>query len=807
MTIRKLARPLIALLASSLASVMFPAEPTLWYRHPAAKWEDALALGNGRIGAMVFGGVEREHVQLNEDTIWNGKKRDRVNPGAAAALPEVRRLLFEGKPLDATKLADQKLMGVPNRQPPYQPLGDLFLTFPDHGNPSGYRRELNLATGIATVRYGIGDAHFTRETFITAPDQVLVMRITCDRPKRVSLRVGLTRQQDGITVAAAPDRLVLTGEAIAHTNAWINPNLSAERLAAERAQLETTGVKFRAVLRAIADGGVLKPDRNELSVSDADAVTLILGAATNYRGEDPVTAANRYLAAADKPFAALRAAHIADHQRLFGRVELDLGSPIAAERNTLPTDERLERLRKGEADPGLAALYFQFGRYVLMGSSRPGTMASNLQGIWNDKMAPPWDSKYTININTQMNYWPAEVTNLAETHAPLFDLVRMSLENGRRTAREMYGCRGFCFHHNLDAWGDTAPVDYAYCGTWPMGGAWLSLHFWEHYRFGLDREFLRRDAYPVMKEAAEFLTDFLIEDGRGHLVTNPSYSPENPYRMADGTVAHLTVGATMDYEIIRELFGACIQAAEVLGVDADFRHRLAATLKRIPDFKIGRYGQLQEWSEDYGEPAPGMGHISHMFGVYPGETITVHGTPALARAARTSMERRVASGGGKGGWPAAWYAVVWARLGNGDAAWDGTRNLLTRSASESLMNAGRVYQIDGNLGGTAGIAEMLLQSHEGEIAILPALPAAWPDGRFKGLRARGGIEVDAEWSGGRVASARLRASVGGEHRLRPPHGQTIAAVRRAGRAVPLKAEADGVVRVRLEARREYTITF
>jgi alpha-L-fucosidase 2 len=500
----------------------------------------------------------------------------------------------------------------------------------------------------------------------------------------------------------------------------------------------------------------------------------------------------------------LRTAHIADHQALFNRVELDLGRSEAA---ALPTDERLDRFRKGAADPGLAALYFQFGRYVLMGSSRPGSMASNLQGIWNDKMAPPWDSKYTININTQMNYWPAEVTNLAETHGPLFDLVRMSLESGRRTAREMYGCRGFCFHHNLDAWGDTAPVDYAYCGTWPMGGAWLALHFWEHYRFGLDREFLRREAYPVMKEAAEFLADFLIEDGKGHLVTNPSYSPENSYRMADGTVAHLTVGATMDYEIIRVLFAACTQAAGLLNADAEFRQRLAATLKRIPDFKIGKYGQLQEWSEDYDEPSPGMGHVSHMFGVYPGNAITLHGTPELARAAQASIERRVANGGGRGGWPAAWYANIRARLGNGEGAYDDIRNLLTRSASASFMNGGRVYQIDGNLGGTAGIAEMLLQSHEGEIAILPALPSAWPEGGFKGLRARGAIEVDAQWSGGRATSAHLRAAVGGEQRLRPPRGQKIAGIRCQGQPVSVQAEADGTFRVRLDPGQEYAVAF
>ncbi len=809
LTVSRNPLPCIVLLCGSLVSALYAAPSVLWYRHPAAKWEDALPLGNGRLGAMVFGGIQRERIQLNEDTIWNGRKRDRMNPGALKALPEVRRFLFEGKPIEATKLADEQLMGIPNRQPPYQPLGDLFLTFAGHDNVADYRRELDLGTGIAKITYRIGNAHYTREAFISAPDQAIVVRITCDQPKHVSLQAGLTREQDSATEAAKPDRLILTGEAIAHTNTWISPNLTGERLAVERGQLESTGVKFRAVLRAITNGGSVAPEGTELAISNADAVTLILVAATNYQGGDLVADSDRYLARNTKPFATLRAAHVAEHQKLFGRVELDLRGPASPDVNALPTDERLARFRRGEADPGLSALYFQFGRYVLMGSSRPGSpLPSNLQGIWNDKMAPPWDSKYTININTEMNYWPAEVTNLAETHEPLFKLVRLSLENGRKTAREMYGCGGFCFHHNLDAWGDTAPVDYAYCGTWPMGGAWLSLHFWEHYRFGLDKEFLRREAYPVMKEAAQFLADFLIEDGKGHLVTNPSYSPENSYRMPNGTVGHLTVGSTMDFEIIRAVFAACMQASEILGVDADFRQLLAAKLKRIPDFKIGRYGQLQEWSEDYDEPSPGMGHISHMFGVYPAEVITLHGTPGLAAAARKSMDRRMAnSGRGGGGWPSAWWASVMARLGDGDSAYANFSKLLLNSASLSLMNAGGVYQIDGNLGGTAAVAEMLLQSHEGVIAILPALPKAWPDGRVKGLRARGAVEVDAAWSGGRATSAHLRPAVGGDQKLRAPNGQKIIRVSTKGRDVAIKAQPDGTYLVRLEPKQEYQVTF
>ena len=808
MKIRLSLLTLATMLIGSFCASASDAAVTIWYRQPASKWSEAFPLGNGRMGAMIFGGIQNERIQLNEDTIWNGQKRNRVNPEAAKYLPEVRRLLFEGKPLDATKLAEGKLMGIPNRQPPYQPLGDLLLSFPGHENAVDYRRELNLATGIAMVIYRVGDAHFTREVFISAPDQVLVARMTCDQPNRVSLTASLSREQDSRTEFASPDRLILTGEAVAHSSTWINPR-NATNSAADRAQLETSGVKFRSVLRAIVDGGRLAAVDGGLTVTNANSVTLLLAAATDYRGGDPARACDRDLARASQPFSTLRATQIADHRSLFDRVELKLGGKDdETALDALPIDERLARLRSGADDPGLAALYFQFGRYLLMDSSRPGAMAANLQGIWNDKMAPPWDSKYTININIQMNYWPAEVANLAGTHGPLFDLIRQNLESGRRTAREMYACRGFCFHHNLDAWGDTAPVDYAYCGVWPMGGAWLALHFWDHYRFGMDRKFLRREAYPVMKEAAEFLQDFLIDDGHGHLVTNPSMSPENNYRMTNGTVAFLTVGATMDYEIIDVLFTACMRASEILGVDKDFRAGLAATLKRIPPFKTGKYGQLQEWSEDYDEPRPGMGHVSHLFGLYPGDEITLHGTPELANAARISIQRRVDNGGGKGGFPAAWFAAIWARLGNGDAAVGHIRSLLKgRTASTTLLNAGGVFQIDANLGATAAIAEMLLQSHEDAIAVLPALPAGWPEGRFKGLRARGGLELDAEWNRGRAISAKLRPSVGGEQRLRPPPGQRIAGIQINGREVALKEESDGTVRVRLAARHEYTVAF
>ena len=792
------------LVCMAAGAPLLAADPVLWYQHPAQRWGDALPVGNGRLGGMVFGGIAKEHVQLNEDTIWNGRKRDRVNPEALKALPEVRRLLFEGKVRAVEALEDEKMMGIPNRQPPYQPLGDLNIEFTGHDNATGYRRELNLATGVARVTYRVGDATFTREVFSSAPDQAVVVRISWDKAGQVSFRATLARSRDAEVTVAAPDRVILTGEAISHTNFWISANQSPAARKKETDQLEPTGVKFRGVLRAINEGGKVAVSGTDLVVSNANAVTLLVVAATDYRGGDPAAVCARYLARATKPYATLKAAHVADHERLFRRVEVELPGPDPSV-ETLPTDERLARIKKNQDDPGLAALYFQFGRYLLMGSSRPGTMAANLQGIWNDLMAPPWDSKYTTNINVEMNYWPAEVGNLPETTGPFFDLVKMSLESGRRTAKEMYGARGFVFHHNIDAWGDTAPVDYAYCGIWPMGGAWMALHFWEHYQYGLDRSFLSREAYPVMKEASLFLLDFLIDDGKGHLVTNPSHSPENGYRLPDGTVGRQTVGATMDYEIIYTLFHATMDAARILGIDADYRGQLEGALKRIPDLKIGKLGQLQEWSEDYEENSPGMSHVSHLFALYPSDEITLRGTPELAKAARVSLERRVQNGGGRGGWSSGWYSDLWARLEDGDRAYQHVRNLLS-TAAESLLNAGRQFQIDANFGACSGIAEMVLQSHSGVIAILPALPSAWPDGHFHGLRARGNVEVDLSWKGGKAVTGTLRPGVAGEFAIRPPHGQRIARIQSGGQTVR-SAESDGVWKVRLEPRREYTLVF
>ena len=808
----RLAYPIVLLTTlSPLCTRAQSAPSTIWFRHPASEWNRALPIGNGRLGAMIFGGVREEHIQLNEETLWTGGPYNPVVKGASAALPEIRRLLFAGDVPKAHDLFGRTMMGVPYEQMKYQPLGDLLITFPGHDSVTNYRRELLLDSAVARVSYVVHGVTFTREMFASAPDQAIIIRLSASQPGALTFSATLHGvrnaahsnygtdyfQMDGMV----PDGLRLTGK--------------------NSDYLGIPGrLTYEARLLAHADGmrGTVAVDYRTLRVTGADAVTIVLAAATSFVNYHDVSGnpGDRVRAVLERTvsrqYESILRDHVAEHQRWFGRVHLSLGGTSNAVL-AMPTDERIARFATA-SDPDLAALTYQFGRYLLIASSRPGTEAATLQGIWNDSSNPWWDAKYTININLPMNYWPAETGNLGEMVQPLEHLVRDLATVGAETAHEHWGARGWVVHQNTDLWRATAPMDGPSWGAWPVGGAWLVTNLYEHYRFSGDTADLRR-IYPLLRDQTRFLLDILVtHPGTGRLVTAPSNSPENyPAWPGNGTFFDevsgialtaytMAAGPTMDMQIIRDVFGAFSDAAMMFKTDSGLAGEVRVARARLAPNQIGKHGQLQEWLDDWDDLEPQHRHLSPLWGLYPGSEITPERTPALAAAAATTLDRR---GTGGCGWSYAWKMGLRARLYDGDKSLAQLRALLTTSSLPNLFSlCGRALQVDGNLGATAAIAEMLVQSHQDVIQLLPALPGEWHDGRVQGVRARGGFGVDVAWADSRVTRATIWASLSRNCRVQAKGRATVTS---NGMRVRTVSRDPDTIEFAVTAGRSYQLAF